>query len=630
MTRDEKLSQISAVLFHGRVPTEQDKTRLEEKTDEQLDYILSSSNQCTYVEAYAGSGKTEILALKAAYEICKWDDRKSGIAVLTFTNEASATVIDRVSYFYSKPLPSNHFIGTFSSFVHGYIAQRFGYKVYGYQRDEPDKSFVVVDSDTSAYNNQWLKHYKLNFQIQSQPIYANQLDYRRKWFVSQKEAPHSLDDLICSQNKPKADNESQIKYLHSKVIECKQKFWNAGFATFEDMNLFAIKCLENAEICRIISKKFPVILVDECQDLSGNELCVLQHLINAGTAVHYIGDLHQAIYSFKDASPDLFRKHIQRAAFNTMCLSQNFRSTQCIVDFSRKIGGITAPISGNIESKCRQFDCSYLEYSEINNALLDFIAILNHFEIPVEKSAVLVRTRSLKSRILDGDRCDYFKHPLINSIQLWQQDELHAKRMALNLIAFQLQKWIGFQGIQNRNYYCEEVCPSPVSWRLLLRDILDSLCAKFPIVDMHNQTYSLWYTSNKAQIIDVINQHLKGIGQNISGIPIRSPSGTGKQLIETVHLNVRPRIKVETVHAAKGCTFDAVLLLSTASSQGKTGYWKSWLDPNDEAGRIAYVGSTRSRYLLVWGVSTLSDTERSELETLGLSKISTSSFLAEQ
>lgn len=630
MTRDEKLSQISVVLFHGRVPTEQDKTRLEEKTDEQLDYILSSSNQCTYVEAYAGSGKTEILALKAAYEICKWDDRKSGIAVLTFTNEASATVIDRVSYFYSKPLPSNHFIGTFSSFVHGYIAQRFGYKVYGYQRDEPDKSFIVVDSDTSAYNNQWLKHYKLNFQIQSQPIYANQLDYRRKWFVSQKDAPHSLDDLICSQNKSKADNESQIKYLHSKVMECKQKFWNAGFATFEDMNLFAIKCLENAEICQIISKKFPVILVDECQDLSGNELCVLQHLINAGTAVHYIGDLHQAIYSFKDASPDLFRKHIQRAAFNTMCLSQNFRSTQCIVDFSRKIGGITAPISGNIESKCRQFDCSYLEYSEINHAILDFIAILNHFEIPVEKSAVLVRTRSLKSRILDGDRCDYFKHPLINSIQLWQQDELHAKRVALNLIAFQLQKWIGFQGIQNRNYYCEEVCPSPVSWRLLLRDILDGLSAKFPIVDMDNQTYSSWYTSNKAQIIDVINQHLKGIGQNISGIPIRSPSGTGKQLIETVHLNVRPRIKVETVHAAKGCTFDAVLLLSTASRQGKTGYWKSWLDPNDEAGRIAYVGSTRSRYLLVWGVSTLSDTERSELETLGLSKISTSSFLAEQ
>ena len=139
MTRDEKLSQISAVLFHGRVPTEQGKTRLEEKTDEQLDYILSPSNQCTYVEAYAGSGKTEILALKAAYEICKWDDRKSGIAALTFTNEASATIIDRVSYFYNKPLPSNHFIGTFSSFVHGYIAQRFGYKVYGCQQDKPDK-----------------------------------------------------------------------------------------------------------------------------------------------------------------------------------------------------------------------------------------------------------------------------------------------------------------------------------------------------------------------------------------------------------------------------------------------------------------------------------------------------------
>ena len=100
-----------------------------------------------------------------------------------------------------------------------------------------------------------------------------------------------------------------------------------------------------------------------------------------------------------------------------MYLSQNFRSTQCIVDFSRKIGGISTPISGSMESICHQFDCSYLEYDEINGAIADFIAILDHFGISTDNSAVLVRTRNLKNRILGGDRCDYFKHPIINSIQ---------------------------------------------------------------------------------------------------------------------------------------------------------------------------------------------------------------------
>lgn len=71
--------------------------RIREKTDEQLDYVLSSNNKCTYLEACAGSGKTEALGMKAAYEIRNWEDDKIGIAVLTFTNEAAATIIDRVS-----------------------------------------------------------------------------------------------------------------------------------------------------------------------------------------------------------------------------------------------------------------------------------------------------------------------------------------------------------------------------------------------------------------------------------------------------------------------------------------------------------------------------------------------------
>ena len=72
MTRDEKIEKLTEVLSAGKIFTQQAKERIEEKTDEQLDYILSPIDQCIYLEACAGSGKTEVLGLKAAYEICRW------------------------------------------------------------------------------------------------------------------------------------------------------------------------------------------------------------------------------------------------------------------------------------------------------------------------------------------------------------------------------------------------------------------------------------------------------------------------------------------------------------------------------------------------------------------------------
>lgn len=50
--------------------------RIEDKTDEQLSYILAPIDKCIYLEACAGSGKTEVLGKKAAYEISQWQSKK--------------------------------------------------------------------------------------------------------------------------------------------------------------------------------------------------------------------------------------------------------------------------------------------------------------------------------------------------------------------------------------------------------------------------------------------------------------------------------------------------------------------------------------------------------------------------
>ena len=612
MTRDEKIEKLTEVLSAGKIFTQQAKERIEEKTDEQLDYILSPIDQCIYLEACAGSGKTEVLGLKAAYEICRWSSRQTGIAVLTFTNEATATIADRVSSFYGKPVPSNHFIGTFSSFVHGHIAQRFGYKFYDIPEDKADKSFRVIDSDISPYSNQWLENYELDFYLPRQVIYASQLILRassEKWYVKQKETTQLLTELY----------DGNPRQLIKKANECKSRFLNDGFATFEDMNLIARKCLRDETICRYIARKFPVILVDECQDLSASELGILSLLISAGTVVHYIGDLHQAIYSFKDACPEQYKAHIEAHRFETRRLSANFRSTQKIVDFSRKMGGIDYPISGSVESKCGDYDCCYVEYDDDEkDAIIAFIDTLNRFDIPIKDAVVLVRTQTAKQKLSHGPSNDHKTHPIISAIQLWQQNEPVARQTALSLLAYQLQRWMGFHGKSNNYYYSDEVCPNAVSWRLLLRNILVELCSDPAMTTVDELTYGSWYSKNKERVIGVIAHHLNTIGQNLPEITIRTPKGTAKRPIYPVKLAEDEQLRVETIHSVKGGTFDAVLLLSSPDGRGKTGFWESWLDSEDESGRIGYVASTRPRYLLCWGVKRLTDVQRRELEKLGL------------
>lgn len=87
MTREEKIIVLSQVLSPDKAYLEQAAFRINEKTDEQLDYILSPIDKCIYLEACAGSGKTEVLGIKAAYEISRWASQQSGLAVLSFTNE---------------------------------------------------------------------------------------------------------------------------------------------------------------------------------------------------------------------------------------------------------------------------------------------------------------------------------------------------------------------------------------------------------------------------------------------------------------------------------------------------------------------------------------------------------------
>ena len=79
---EEKLNLVKARL----------NTLDRDPSEEQLDFILHPFDKACYLKACPGSGKTEVVGIKAAFEIAEWKEKFIGLAVLSFTKNAAKEI----------------------------------------------------------------------------------------------------------------------------------------------------------------------------------------------------------------------------------------------------------------------------------------------------------------------------------------------------------------------------------------------------------------------------------------------------------------------------------------------------------------------------------------------------------
>ena len=170
-------------------------------------------------------------------------------------------------------------------------------------------------------------------------------------------------------------------------LDCKKEFWKQGYSNFDDLNFLAVRILKK-NIGSEIAKRFPFILIDECQDLSGNELEVLRQLKENGCCIHFIGDLNQSIYEFKRVSPDNIADYVKD--FEKYTLSNNFRSCTEIVSFSEKLIGKSGSISQNVESKFGNHSLVYIEYRTPEEAIEKYVRLLDSMGCKEYDNKILV------------------------------------------------------------------------------------------------------------------------------------------------------------------------------------------------------------------------------------------------
>lgn len=624
----------------GRICSQLSHCRILEKTEEQVSYVLSSIENNTYLKACAGSGKTEVVGMKAAYEIKQWSKKNCGIAVLSFTNEATDVIKERVKQFCGNDGTYPHFIGTLSSFIHSYIVQPYAYKIVKYSGKSSDYSIRVIDENMHIYANHWLSHFVckisyINSKNIPEKIYAHQIGYdfgKKDFYFKLKYGLVWLKEYYAKSNVQSYISAKRKKYPHFWLenyvrkcfLECKYELWKQGYANFDDMNFLAI-CILKTAIKEILAKRFPFIIIDECQDLSENELLIIKLLQKSGCCIHFVGDLNQSIYEFKRVDPKKIKEYV--CNFEKYTLNINFRSCKEIVNFSNRLINENSQ-SKNVKSLYGKHSLVYIEYEEPEEAIKKYVELLERLQCEKGINRILVKQNSLRKQLVNSALNIYDeKEPLLTALQLWNDKTPNNMMFSLELAGRQLSKWFG-GGNSVKNYYCPNEITSIFAWRIYLMNILNDMNNDKDLNNF-NQTYGKWHEVARKklnfilatyyEIISIFDTNKdRNINALVDGRNFRVSGGNSNNQIIPYKNKIFTDIPIMTIHRSKGCTYDTTLVLSSKTTSSEGGHWKKhWLLGDGEEQRIGYVAFTRAKYLLVLGVPKLTKSDKKFLESYG-------------
>lgn len=176
-----------------------------------------------------------------------------------------------------------------------------------------------------------------------------------------------------------------------------------GAYTYELGRYWALSCLVHQDrLRRILSCRYPYILVDEAQDVGSMHGAMLLLLKDAGSTVSLIGDPNQAIFEFADADGEFLRNYASAHGCLVQPLTENRRSVKSIVQAANLISGTNSKaVREEPPRKCGAFLLRY-KTGEIEKLLATFSAILAGCGYAKSEAAVLCRGNKLVERLAGG------------------------------------------------------------------------------------------------------------------------------------------------------------------------------------------------------------------------------------
>lgn len=268
------------------------------------------------VAACPGSGKTTLVVAKLAILARHWDSATQGVCVLSHTNVAREEIQRRLadSEVGHRLLGYPHFIDTIHGFSNRFLALPWllsqGIRV------------TSIDDDIASA-------VRIRSLGQKRFVVERVLEPRRKKVSDLRLGSSDLSNPTVHDFPARAQTNSYQAAAAALRVSAQQ-----GFFRHDEMLLFAEAMIsERPEVVEILARRFPVVLVDEMQDTSPQQLRILDAAFGAGLVrMQRVGDPNQAIYS-----------HVEEAESTATCFPDPSRECTSIPNsyrFSDSIAGL--------------------------------------------------------------------------------------------------------------------------------------------------------------------------------------------------------------------------------------------------------------------------------------------------
>jgi len=386
------------------------------------------------VLAGPGTGKTQLLSIRAANIIRQGKASPGNILILTFTNAAARTMRERLASIIGHD-GYNVEVETFHSFANSIVLE--SEESIRYVKDKIEMSEVekvkalehIIDNVKGA---EALRPFGAPY-IHRKEIERRISDLKNEG-ITPDDFKKSLKGLrpdginLEEKHIPRLEALSLVyeNYEKLKDEDCAVLFDERGRIDYDDMILIALEALRsNKELRDMFRGQYRYIMVDEYQDTNGAQLELLFAILDPASAnICCVGDDDQAIYRFQGATLSNFRVLKERLpSLKTVALRENYRSTGDIIGLSDRIIG-QLPEKERIAVKslkaCRNYqkrDIRFMEFLTEEEELAYLVEEVKKQAAVIEKDktladeerekpfnniAVLVRKRDYILKVIDA------------------------------------------------------------------------------------------------------------------------------------------------------------------------------------------------------------------------------------
>ena len=515
-----------------------------------------------------------------------------------------------------------------------------------YQAAGLDRNFVIYDTDDQI---SLIKQAMKDLKIDDKTLRPKSVQSTISHCKNTGQTPEEYEEEAYYPNQVKT----------AKIFARYEKLKRESFALdFDDLLLEVTKLFENNKIIREKwQNRFEHILIDEYQDTNHIQYRLVKALVNQDRNICVVGDDWQSIYSWRGADfTNILNFERDFPGAKTIKLEQNYRSTGNILTASQKIinqnktrtdkelfttSGEGEPIE--IQSLMDETAEASFVAMKIINLLANSKAIMQNGELVKDFTsysdfAVLYRTNAQSYAIEKAFISHQIPYKIIGGVRFYDRKEVKDvlailklivnfhDRISLDRICRNVLSGIGQASLekvhtflnQSENY---DATSQGRQNALLDAGLLDALSgkAKNNFARLQNFLRDLDMSLKPAEIIEKVI-HYFGLAELVQdGTPsgderaenLNTMIGNAAEfeslddfLAEATLMSSADEqtstnfVTLMTIHAAKGLEFPAVFLVGLEEGL----FPSSRSDDEDsieEERRLAYVGMTRARKLLI-------------------------------